>query len=180
MLIPLAMLSVGALLAGLLFKHDFIGEGAAEFWKGALFYASSNHIFAQMEEVPGLVSFIPTLMMAGGFLTAYYVYILAPGTAERWAETNRLLYQFLLNKWYFDELYNFIFVRPAMWIGRLFWKEGDVAIIDKLGPDGIAARVVDTTGRIVKIQTGYIYHYAFAMMLGLAAIISYYLVAGAH
>jgi NADH-quinone oxidoreductase subunit L len=88
------------------------------------------------------------------------------------------LYEFLLNKWYFDELYDLIFVRPAFWLGRLFWKGGDGAIIDRLGPDGVAARVVDVTGRVVKLQSGYIYHYAFAMLVGLAAVITWYVASG--
>jgi NADH-quinone oxidoreductase subunit L len=83
-------------------------------------------------------------------------------------------------KWYFDELYDFIFVRPSMWIGRLFWKSGDGRIIDGMGPDGISARVLDVTNRVVKLQTGYVYHYAFAMLIGVAAIITWYLVGGVH
>ncbi len=90
----------------------------------------------------------------------------------RLAARFNLLYKFLLNKWYFDELYDFLFIRPAFWLGRLFWKGGDGRIIDGLGPDGIAARVQDGAGWIVKLQTGYIYNYAFAMLIGLAAIIT--------
>ena len=96
------------------------------------------------------------------------------------AERNAWLYRFLLNKWYFDELYDFLFVRPAFWLGRLFWKGGDGQIIDRLGPDGVSARILDGTSWVVRLQTGYIYNYAFAMLIGLAAIITYYLVSGAH
>ena len=88
------------------------------------------------------------------------------------------LYRFLLNKWYFDELYDLIFVRPAFWVGRLFWKGGDGAIIDGLGPDGVASRVLDVTRGVVKLQTGYIYQYAFAMLLGVAAFATWYLFTG--
>ncbi len=178
MLVPLYVLAVGALLAGLVFRHFFIGEGAPEFWKAALFYGEGNHILDAMEHVPALVSFLPTLFMAVGFLVALYVYILAPGTAESWAKANQPIYNFLINKWYFHELYDFVFVRPAFWLGRFFWKGGDGYIIDGFGPDGIAAAVVGTTNRVVKIQTGYVYHYAFAMMLGVAAFITWYLVGG--
>jgi NADH-quinone oxidoreductase subunit L len=121
-----------------------------------------------------------TVMMILGFLGALYIYLLAPGTAQRIAAANPMLYKFLLNKWYFDELYDFIFVRPSMWIGRLFWKSGDGRIIDGMGPDGISARVLDVTNRVVKLQTGYVYHYAFAMLIGVAAIITWYLVGGVH
>jgi NADH-quinone oxidoreductase subunit L len=178
MLIPLAVLAFGSLFAGAIFRYDFIGEGVAAFWKGALYFGPNNHILEQMEEIPGLAALSPTVMMVLGFLAALYVYILAPGTAARLAEAMPGLYRFLLNKWYFDELYDKIFVRPAFWLGRLFWKGGDGAIIDRLGPDGVAARVVDVTGRVVKLQTGYIYNYAFAMLIGLAALITWYLVGG--
>jgi NADH-quinone oxidoreductase subunit L len=178
MLIPLAVLAFGSLFAGGIFHTDFIGEGFAEFWKNSLYLGPDNHILEQMEEIPHLAALMPTIMMAGGFLVALYVYILAPGTAARLAEAMPALYRFLLNKWYFDELYDKIFVRPAFWLGRVLWKGGDGAIIDRLGPDGVAARVIDVTGRVVKLQSGYIYNYAFAMLIGLAALITWYLVGG--
>ncbi len=178
MLVPLYVLAAGALLAGLIFRNFFIGEGAPEFWKSALYYADSNHILTAMEHVPILVSIMPTLFMVIGFVVALYFYILAPGTADAWARGNRPLYLFLLNKWYFDELYDFLFVRPAFALGRILWKGGDGFIIDGFGPDGVAAAVVGTTSRVVKLQTGYVYHYAFAMMLGVAAFITWYLVGG--
>ncbi|WP_395698099.1 NADH-quinone oxidoreductase subunit L [Methylocella sp.] len=176
MLIPLAVLSLGALFAGALFHADFIGEKFSEFWKGAIFLGPENHILHEMHEVPHAVSLIPTVMMALGFVVAVFMYVIAPATPRRLAEALPGLYRFLLNKWYFDELYDAIFVKPAIAIGRAFWKKGDVGLIDRLGPDGVAARVVDATGRVVKLQSGYIYHYAFAMMIGLAAIITWYLV----
>ncbi len=178
MLIPLAVLAVGALFSGLWLHSEFIGEGVPEFWKNALYFGPDNHILQEMEEVPRIASLSPTVMMIVGFLVALYVYVLAPGTAKRLADAAPALYRFLLNKWYFDELYDKIFVQPAFWLGRLFWKGGDGAIIDRLGPDGVAARVVDVTGRVVKLQSGYIYHYAFAMLVGLAAVTTWYLVGG--
>ncbi len=131
-----------------------------------------------MEKVPTFVNVAPTLMMIGGFLVALYMYILAPYSAPELARQQRLLYQFLLNKWYFDELYDIVFVRPAFWLGRLFWKGGDGRIIDGIGPDGVAARVIDVARGAVKLQTGYVYHYAFAMLIGVAAFITWYLVGG--
>ncbi len=116
--------------------------------------------------------------MVFGFFLAVLFYVLAPSIPGRLARVAKPLYEFLLNKWYFDELYDMIFVRPAFWLGRLFWKGGDGAIIDRLGPDGVAAWVVDMTGRVVKLQSGYIYHYAFAMLAGLAAAITWYIAAG--
>ncbi len=180
MLYPLYVLAAGALLAGLVFKHFFIGEGREAFWGESLFYAQGNNVFDSMEKVPFLISLLPSLMFLVGLVVAYYVYVMQPGTADRWARANRPLYQFLLNKWYFDELYDLVFVRPAFWLGRLFWKGGDGRIIDGFGPDGVAQTVLNATDRIVRIQTGYVYHYAFAMMLGVAAFITWYLVGGVH
>ena len=137
-----------------------------------------NHILEASEDIPGFAKLLPTLLMVIGFLVALLFYVLAPAIPGRLAQGARPLYEFLLNKWYFDELYDMIFVRPAFWLGRLFWESGDGAIIDRLGPDGVAARVVDVTGRVVKLQSGYIYHYAFAMLVGLAAVITWYVAAG--
>jgi NADH-quinone oxidoreductase subunit L len=119
-------------------------------------------------------------MMLGGLGVAYYMYVVDKKAPARLAAGNPLLYRFLLNKWYFDELYDFLFVRPAFWIGRLFWKGGDGFIIDGMGPDGISARVLDVTRNVVRLQTGYIYHYAFAMLLGVAALATWYLFGGIH
>ena len=178
MLIPLGLLACGALFAGLAFASSFIGHGAEEFWKKAIYTGPDNHILHAMHEIPAAVGYVPFIMMTGGFLLALYVYVLAPGTAQRIAGSNPLLYKFLLNKWYFDELYDLVFVRPAFWLGRLFWKGGDGRIIDGMGPDGISARVIDVTNRVVRLQSGYVYHYAFAMLIGVAALISWYLVGG--
>jgi NADH-quinone oxidoreductase subunit L len=178
MLVPLAVLALGAVVAGLAFRHVFIGGGFEGFWKSALYLSPSNHILEEMETTPWLVSLLPTLMMLGGFALAYFMYIVQPEAPHALAQANPILYRFLLNKWYFDELYDFLFVRPAFWIGRLFWKGGDGFIIDGLGPDGVSARVIDVTRNVVKLQSGYIYHYAFAMLLGGAAFITWFLVGG--
>ena len=119
-------------------------------------------------------------MMALGFARRLPTSIIRrpghPGRAR--ARSTTLLYQFLLNKWYFDELYDFIFVRPALWLGRLFWKGGDGCVIDGFGPDGVSARVLDVTRNVVRLQTGYLYHYAFAMLIGAAALITWFMFAG--
>ena len=180
MLIPLYVLSVGALLAGLAFSSHFIGDAQSEFWKGAIYYGPNNHILHDMEEVPVAVKWLPMLLLAAGFLVAGYGYVLKPEAPAGWARANPLIYQFLLNKWYFDELYDAIFVKPAFWIGRLFWHRGDQGIIDRFGPDGLSASVVVVTRQAVKLQSGYIYHYAFAMLIGVTVIITWYLVGGVH
>ncbi len=173
MLVPLYILGAGALLAGVLFEGYFFGHEYAEFWKGALFTGAENHILEEFHHVPALVKWTPFIAMLAGLLLAYQFYIRSPQTPKLLAARHHGLYQFLLNKWYFDEIYDFLFVRPAKWLGSFLWKQGDGAIIDGLGPDGISARVGDVTARVVKLQTGYLYHYAFAMLIGVAALVTW-------
>ena len=131
-----------------------------------------------MHEVPFAVAWLPTLMLAIGWGIAAYMYLLHPEIAPRIARQHDALYRFLLNKWYFDELYDFIFVRPALWLGRVFWKGGDGCVIDGFGPDGVSARVLDVTRNVVRLQSGYLYHYAFAMLIGAAAFITWFMFSG--
>ena len=180
MLVPLFVLSAGALLAGLLFEHSFVGEGYDHFWHAALFTGAENHVLHDLHEVSFGIAILPTIMMALGFVVAYWMYVKDRAAPKRLAETHRGLYRFFLNKWYFDELYDFLFVRPAMAIGRVLWKTGDGRIIDGLGPDGVSARVVDVTNRVVRLQTGYLYHYAFAMLIGVAALVTWMMLGGAN
>jgi len=177
MLIPLAVLSLGAVAAGFLFKEAFIGHDYEHFWKSALFTGKDNHILHAMHEVPKWVVWSPFVAMLIGFLLALYMYVLRKDVPGKLAAANPVLYKFLLNKWYFDEIYDFLFVKPAMWLGRFLWKKGDGAVIDGLGPDGVSARVVDVTNRVVRLQTGYVYHYAFAMLIGVAGLVTWYLMA---
>ncbi|SFB70963.1 NADH-quinone oxidoreductase subunit L [Bosea sp. CRIB-10] len=177
MLIPLAVLSLGAVAAGFAFKEAFIGHDYEHFWKAALFTGKDNHILHAMHEVPKWVVWSPFVAMLIGFLLALYMYVLRPDVPGKLAAANPVLYKFLLNKWYFDEIYDFLFVKPAMWLGRFLWKKGDGAVIDGLGPDGVSARVVDVTNRVVRLQTGYVYHYAFAMLIGVAGLVTWYLMA---
>ena len=119
-------------------------------------------------------------MMIGGFLVAWPFYIRRPDLPEELARQQYVLYEFLLNKWYFDEIYDFLFVRPTMWLGRLLWKGGDGFIIDGFGPDGVSARVLDVTRNVIRLQTGYLYHYAFAMLIGVAMAVTWFMFYGAH
>jgi NADH-quinone oxidoreductase subunit L len=178
MLVPLAGLALGAAFAGTAFRYLFIGGGFEAFWRQSLFLGPGNHVLEDMEHVPALVSLSPTLMMLAGLAIAYYMYMVDRTAPQRLASDFPALYRFLLNKWYFDELYDFLFVRPAFAIGRLFWKGGDGAIIDGFGPDGVSARVLDVARNSVRLQTGYVYHYAFAMLLGAAALTTWYLFGG--
>ncbi|MBE1709213.1 MULTISPECIES: NADH-quinone oxidoreductase subunit L [Mesorhizobium] len=173
MLVPLFVLAAGALFAGIIFHNSFIGEGYAEFWKASLFTLPDNHILHEIHELPLWVELSPFIAMLIGFAVAWKFYIRSPELPRSVAANHRLLYAFLLNKWYFDELYDFLFVRPAKRLGHFLWKTGDGTVIDGLGPDGISARVVDVTNRVVKLQTGYLYHYAFAMLIGVAALVTW-------
>jgi NADH-quinone oxidoreductase subunit L len=180
MLIPLIALSAGTVLAGFPMKEFFVGHYQADFWNGAIFTLPGNDLINEFHHAPPLVIWSPFIMMVAGFATAWLFYIAKPDIPKAIAREQQPLYQFLLNKWYFDELYNFIFVKPAMWLGRVLWKGGDGFIIDGLGPNGISARVMDVTRNVVKLQTGYVYHYAFAMLIGVAAFVTYYSLTGAH
>ncbi len=124
------------------------------------------------------MALLPTVMMALGWGIAAYIYLRQPEIPPRLARQHDALYRFLLNKWYFDELYDLIFVRPALWLGRVLWKGGDGWVIDGFGPDGVSARVLDVTRNVVRLQTGYLYHYAFAMLIGAAALITWFMFSG--
>ncbi len=179
MLVPLYLLAIGAVFAGWFFEGHFYGEEYAEFWKGALFTSKENELLEHFHHVPALVGLSPFIAMIVGFVTAWYMYIKSPSTPRVLAQQHRVLYNFLLNKWYFDELYDFLFVRSAKALGRFLWKKGDVGVIDTYGPNGIAARVVDVTNRVVRLQSGYLYHYAFAMLIGVAALVTWMMLGSA-
>ncbi len=172
MLIPLIVLTIGAVAAGYVFHHWFIEpESGDTFWKGSLFF--DEHLMHAMHEVPLLVKLAATIVMLIGFVSAFYVYIARPGTAAAIAETFRVLHRFLLRKWYFDELYDLLFVRPAFALGRFFWKRGDEGTIDRFGPNGSAALVGLSSRLAVRMQTGYLYTYAFVMLIGLTAAVTW-------
>jgi len=176
MLIPLLLLGAGALFAGIVFQPYFFGNAYQHFWNDALFTAATNNIMEAAHHVPLWVKWSPFLVMVIGFVMAFLFYIVAPSVPKGLAAAFPRIYNFLLNKWYFDELYNVLFVRPAFAVGNFLWKVGDGKIIDGLGPNGIAARVMDVTNKVVRLQTGYLYHYAFAMLIGIAALITWMMI----
>jgi NADH-quinone oxidoreductase subunit L len=174
MLVPIGVLAAGSILSGLPFKEIFVSpHGVEEFFRESV--KMNPHILEDMEQMPYLLGFLPTLMMVIGLAISYVFYISRPYLPVELAEQQPLLYRFLLNKWYFDELYDLIFVRPAKWLGYTLWKKGDGFVIDGFGPDGVSARVLDVTRNVVKIQTGYLYHYAFAMLIGVAGLITWFM-----
>ncbi len=173
MLAPLLVLAVGAIAAGGVFVEHFVGADRAAFWRGALFVLPSNHVLDQAKSLPAWVVWGPLSVTALGFFGAWYAYVLHEGMGARIASRKGLLWTFLYNKWFFDELYAATFVRLAAFLGDLFWKQGDQRLIDGLGPDGVAA-VSGVVGRATgRAQTGYVYHYAFVMLLGIAGLLSF-------
>ena len=125
--------------------------------------------------MPLWVKYLPLVVGLAGIGLAYLMYILRPDLPARLASTFQRLYLFALNKWYFDELYDYLFVRPAFVLGRGFWKTGDGTLIDGLGPDGVADAVRHMARRAATLQTGYLYHYAFAMLIGVVTLMTWYL-----
>jgi NADH-quinone oxidoreductase subunit L len=179
MRLPLILLSIGAMFAGLAFTKKFIGEEQHEFWKGAIFTAANNHVLAE-HHLPLLIEQAPLIVSVIGLLVAAYVYIAREGLGARLAARRGPLYVFFYNKWYFDEIYAATFVRGAKFLGDLFWKGGDQKIIDGLGPDGISAVSYALGRQGSRLQTGYLYHYAFVMLLGVAGFLTYALWAWNH
>ncbi len=168
MLAALGLLSLGAVFAGYIFYYTFTGveEGAA-FWGASLYFDA--HLMHELHEVPIWVKWSPAVVMLIGLFIAWYAYLRRPHFPSVFVGHFRVLYAFLLNKWYFDEIYHALLVRPSVWLGRLFWKRGDEGIIDRFGPDGAAALVVGGTRLTARLQSGYLYTYALVMLLGIAA-----------
>ena len=175
MLIPLLLLAAGAIGTGYLFYPLFVGEHEHAFWNGSLFNAPDNHVLHAMHEVPAWVPLLPTVVAVAGIALAYLMYMVAPRLPERLAGQFRGLYLFLLNKWYFDELYDRIFVQPARSLATVLWKVGDARIIDGM-PNGAADLAVQAARGAVRIQTGRVANYAFAMILGLVLFVSLFLI----
>ena len=175
MLVPLIVLAIGATFFGWLGYNYFVGDASAGFWKTAILVLPGHDALAKAEEIPLLIRYLPLVCGVAGIAVAYLFYIVDTRIPVRLAQRFRELYLFLLNKWYFDELYDLLIVRPAMAIGDGFWKSGDGAVIDGLGPNGLASLTRDLARQASRLQTGYVYHYAFAMMIGLAAFVTWYL-----
>jgi NADH-quinone oxidoreductase subunit L len=175
---PLLVLAVGAVFAGYLLYEPFVGHHWAEFWGASIFMRDNGAILEAAHHVPEWVKRAPVVMGAAGILVAYAVYMGAPSLPARLAQKFRGLYQFLLNKWYFDELYDRIFVRPALGLARTLWQQGDMGTIDRFGPDGVAGASRTTSALVVRLQTGQVAHYAFAMLIGVAVLVSLFFFGG--
>ncbi len=175
MLVPLFILAIGAVAAGFALHSFFIGESWQEFWNGSIFNGPNNHTLARLEEVPLWVDALPTVVGLLGIATAYLMYMAFPLLPMRLATTFRGIYLFLLNKWYFDELYDAIFVQPTFRLARALWQVGDATLIDGV-PNGLAELTVDGSRQAVKIQTGSLAVYAFVMLIGVVLLVGIFLV----
>jgi NADH-quinone oxidoreductase subunit L len=163
MLIPLYVLAAGAVFAGALFAPYFIGGGAEGFWRGVLHVPHGEHHF------PAWVAWAPLIGTAGGFLLAVPIYLLRQDMGAAIARATGPLHAFLYHKWYFDEIYDFVFVKGGRALGDLFWKGGDQKTIDGLGPDGMTAAARFFSRQLRRAQTGYVYHYSFLMLIAAVA-----------
>src|SRR5947209_2143186 len=175
MRIPLIVLAIGATFFGYLGFDYFVGPDEVGFWKASILVLPQYNSLAAVERVPVLISYIPLVLALAGIAVAYLFYVADPRIPVRLAAQFRSAYLFLLNKWYFDELYDWVFVRTAFVLGEGLWKSGDGAVIDGLGPNGVAAVTRDLAHQASRLQTGYLYHYAFAMMIGIVALVTWYL-----
>ncbi len=175
MLVPLLVLGTGAIFAGYIGFEYFVGERASEFWGAAIFVLPEHSSLEAAHHVPGWVKHLPLVVGLAGIGLAFVMYKFVPGLPSMMACRFNGIYRFLLNKWYFDELYDKLFVRPAFRIGRGLWKGGDGDLIDGVGPDGFAAATINLARRASRLQSGYIYHYAFAMLAGVVVLITLYL-----
>jgi NADH-quinone oxidoreductase subunit L len=176
MLVPLIVLAIGATFFGGLGYSYFVGAEHEGFWRSSIFVLPQYNSLAAAEHVPLAIRYLPLILALLGIGIAYVFYVVDPRLPVRLAAQFRAIYLFVLNKWYFDELYDWAFVRTAFVLGDGLWKQGDGAVIDGLGPDGVAAMTRDLARQASRLQTGYVYHYAFVMMIGLVALVTWYLV----
>jgi len=174
MTVPLILLAAGAIVSGYLLL-PMIGEHGGIF-RDSILVLEHHAALEEAHHVPFWVKALPTIAGVLGIVAAYFLYMARPDLPAKLATALRPLYLFSYNKWYFDELYDFLFVRPAKFIGYGLWKRGDGGLIDGLGPDGLASAARAIAQRAVRLQSGYVYHYAFAMLIGVAAIVTWYLV----
>ena len=175
MTIPLVLLATGALVTGFTFHDQLLGPDWVQFWGSSIQIAPTNHVLHDMEELPAWVTLAPTIVGLTGIFVAWLLYVAAPSVPMLLAAQFRWLYLFLLNKWYFDELYDKILVRPSFTLARLLWQVGDATIIDGV-PNGLAALTADGSAQVVKLQTGSIAVYAFAMLIGLVVLSCFILI----
>ncbi|MDA9734455.1 NADH-quinone oxidoreductase subunit L [SAR116 cluster bacterium] len=175
MLIPLFVLALGAIFSGWYFYNDFVGYNWKEFWGNSIFILAKHKAFKLAHYVPLWVKYLPIFLAILGILCAYLFYILNPNLPKILSKKLSPIYNLFYNKWYFDELYDYLFVKSFIKFGNFFWKKGDEGTIDRFGPNGISNLVKNISSKSIIIQSGYIYHYAFAMLIGLVVLITWLL-----
>jgi len=169
MLVPLFLLGIGALFAGFLFKETFIGNHSNDFWQTSIFFI--NEI--KHDHIPLWLLLITPILVVIAIPLSFYYYISNTKILEEIKNNTLPLYNFLLNKWYIDELYDSLFIKPTKKIGSFFWKKGDIGTIDRFGPDGISKLIKTISNKAGRLQTGFIYDYAFVMLIGLSILLTY-------
>jgi len=174
MIVPLLALSIGAIVAGWALNDWFIGADWQHFWNGSIFNGPHNEVIERIEHVPALVEYAPLIVCLLGIAVAYVMYIANPLLPVRLAETFRPIYRFLLNKWYFDELYDAVLVQPALRLARAFWQTGDATLIDGV-PNTLASLATDGSRQMVRVQTGSLAVYAFAMLIGVVLLVGIFM-----
>ena len=175
MLIPLFVLAFGAIFSGWYFYNDFVGYNWKEFWGNSILISEKHKAFKLAHYVPLWVKYLPIFLAILGILCAYLFYILNPNLPKILSKKFYPIYNLFFNKWYFDELYDYLFVKSFIKFGNFFWKKGDEGTIDRFGPNGISNLVKNISSKSIIIQSGYIYHYAFAMLIGLVVLITWLL-----
>jgi len=169
MIITCSLLALGAIFAGFSFKEIFIGNHSTQFWTTSILFLETIH----HDHIPTWLLISTPIIVSLAIPLSYYLFIKNEKILKGLIIKNPIIYNFLLKKWYFDELYNFIFVEPIKKIGLLLWKKGDINTIDKYGPDGLAKLVKIVSDKAVAFQTGYLYHYAFMMIIGFSILLTY-------
>ena len=168
-LLPSCLLAIGAILTGVLFKEMFIGNNSSEFWNSSiLFLEAFKH-----DHAPIWLLITTSLIVILAIPISYYLFVENEKILKNFVLKNQFLYNFLLKKWYFDELYTFIFVEPLKKIGLFFWRKGDINTIDRYGPDGLSRLIKIISNKAVNFQSGYLYHYAFVMLIGFSILLTY-------
>jgi len=168
MLIPSCLLAIGAIITGMLFKETFTGSDT-QFWNNSILFLQT----IQHDHPPTWLLVITPLIVIIAIPTAYYLFVENEKILKNFVLKNQTLYNFLVNKWYFDDFYNFIFIEPIKKIGLFFWKKGDINTIDRYGPDGLSRLVKIISDKAVNFQSGYLYHYAFVMLVGFSILLTY-------
>ena len=174
MTIPLFVLAIGAVFSGFIFYDLFVGHHWQDFWGNSIMILPENTAMAEAHHVPKIIKFMPLIVGVAGVAMAYLAYMIFPSLPGLLTTLFKPIHQLFFNKWFFDELYDAVFVRPAVRIGRQLWSRGDIGTIDAFGPDGVSGLVQRISAVCSRLQTGYVFHYAFAMLIGVVALITFY------